>query len=219
MAIVCNPNFGEPLPSDEFTPGPLPERVAAAAKTIDFLIDNGIDPEKLVESDSTADDDVLVASIVESFAADEAKTSASISTTKLSSLPAVVLLEVNSLLTEFGQSVVRNATQIRHLVTNKLILETANPDARVRLRALELLGKISDVGLFTERSEVTITHQSTDELKLSLREKLNRLRSKMEIVEDITPLPSPKTILENLDDELGLSEEMVPETAEEKELA
>jgi hypothetical protein len=41
----------------------------------------------------------------------------------------------------------------------------------------------------------------------------------MEIVEDITPLPSPKTILENLDDELGLSEEMVPETAEEKEPA
>ena len=62
--------------------------------------------------------------------------------------------------------------QVRHLVTNKLIEETENSDPRVRIRALELLGKISDVGLFAEKSEVTITHQTTDELKERLRSKL-----------------------------------------------
>jgi hypothetical protein len=67
---------------------------------------------------------------------------------------------------------------IRSLTTSyvlKLILETENPDARVRMKALELLGKMSDVGLFTEKSEVTITHQTTDDLKEKLRKKLQRL--------------------------------------------
>ena len=81
----------------------------------------------------------------------------------------------NSILQEFGQSVVDSAVQIRHMVTNKLVLETDNPDPRVRIRALELLGKISDVGLFAEKSEVTITHQSTDDLRDKLRSKLAKL--------------------------------------------
>jgi len=78
-------------------------------------------------------------------------------------------------LQEFGQSVADSAVQIRHMVTNKLVLETDNPDPRVRIRALELLGKISDVGLFAEKSEVTITHQSTEDLKNRLRSKLAKL--------------------------------------------
>ena len=65
--------------------------------------------------------------------------------------------------------------QLRHLVTNKLIIESENPDARTRMRALELLGKISDVGLFAEKSEVTITHQTTDDIKDRLRSKLAKL--------------------------------------------
>ena len=43
------------------------------------------------------------------------------------------------------------------------------------MRALELLGKISDVALFAEKSEVTITHQSTDDLRDKLKTKLEKL--------------------------------------------
>ena len=43
------------------------------------------------------------------------------------------------------------------------------------MRALELLGKISDVGLFAEKSEVTVTHQSTEDLRNKLRGKLEKL--------------------------------------------
>ena len=49
----------------------------------------------------------------------------------------------------------------------------------MRIRALELLGKISDVGLFTDRSEVLVTHQSTDELRAKLKEKLQRLSARV----------------------------------------
>jgi hypothetical protein len=45
------------------------------------------------------------------------------------------------------------------------------------------LGKISDVGLFTDRSEVTVTHQSTDELRAKLREKLVKLTKPVQSVQ------------------------------------
>jgi len=78
---------------------------------------------------------------------------------------------------------------VRHLVMNKLVQETENPDPRIRIRALELLGKITDVGLFTERSEVTVTHQTTDDLREKLRQKLLKLK-------DVTPKDNGDDILD-----------------------
>lgn len=78
--------------------------------------------------------------------------------------------------------------QLRHLVTNKLIIESDSPDAKTRMRALELLGKISDVGLFTEKSEVTITHQTTDDIKEKLRAKLAKIVNPEEEIEDAVVL-------------------------------
>ena len=92
----------------------------------------------------------------------------------LKQTPAALLL-TEQILRDFGHKVVQEAAQVRHLVTNKLVIETDNPDPKVRLRALELLGKIGDVGLFNERREVTVTHQTTDDVKVRLREKLQSL--------------------------------------------
>jgi hypothetical protein len=89
-------------------------------------------------------------------------------------------------------------------VTNKLIDETENPDPRVRIRALELLGKISDVGLFAEKSEVTITHQSTDDLRARLREKLQKLNTPEENIQDAVVIDGEVL---DVDAELGLETE------------
>jgi hypothetical protein len=95
-------------------------------------------------------------------------------TSIMNQTPAAVLL-TRQILEDYGHRVVEEAQAIRHLVTNKLVQETANPKPEIRLRALELLGKIGDVGLFTERREVTITHQSADDVKDRLRARLARL--------------------------------------------
>jgi hypothetical protein len=42
---------------------------------------------------------------------------------------------------------------------------------------LELLGKITDVGLFTERKELTVTHQNSGDVQEKLREKLEKLKT------------------------------------------
>ena len=88
--------------------------------------------------------------------------------------PAALLLK-ERILNEYGHKIVREAAQVRHMVVNKLIQETENPDARIRVKALELLGKVSDVGLFTEKQEITVTHQTSDDLRARLRQKLQKM--------------------------------------------
>jgi hypothetical protein len=200
MTLVCTPDIGVALPPEGMPYPLLRERAEAACATIDLLLGAGLDPQLLIPK---PEDETIAAHIVESFARDEEKTSRTITTDRLSTLTPASLLLVREQLDEFSHAVVQRAVQIRHLVTNKLLLESANPDPKIRIRALELLGKISDVGLFTERSEVTITHQSTDELRATLREKFNKLRKKLDVV-DVTPVETPPPAVIDLDKELGI---------------
>jgi hypothetical protein len=114
--------------------------------------------------------------------------------------------------TRTNRYVVETPRRFDLLVTNKLVIESDNADPRVRLRALELLGKISDVGLFSERSEVVITHQSSSELEDKLRSKLRNLMDRAAItdVEDTSEEPptseEPSTPADQLGAELGLKE-------------
>lgn len=130
-------------------------------------------------------DERIVDDVVESFMVDEDDTEVAVPVPVASGTsvaPAAVTLTHN-ILDEFAHAAVDRALQIRHLVTNKLIIESDNPDPRVRLRALELLGKVSDVGLFSERSEVVITHQSSSELEDKLRSKLRNLMDRAAIID------------------------------------
>lgn len=97
---------------------------------------------------------------------------------------------VRNILAEYDVEAVREAKQLRHYVTNRLVIESDNTDARIRMKALELLGKISDVGLFSERTEVTINTKSTIELEDTLKDKLRKLRGTVDAV-DATIISSP----------------------------
>ena len=199
--LVCTPDLGVALPPEGMPYPLLKERAQAACATIDLLLGAGLDPQLLIPKPEDQD---IAASVVEAFAQDEEKASQSLTTHKISTMTPASLLLVKSTLDEFGHAVVERATQIRHLVTNKLVLESENPDPKIRIRALELLGKISDVGLFTERSEVVITARSTEELKQTLRDKFNKLRAKMDVV-DVLPVETSSPVSINLDQELGIT--------------
>jgi ribosomal protein S24E len=168
MTLVIEPELGVPFPS--FAKHiDLKERAKYAGNTVKKLAEHGLDTKP------TKEDKDVAAKLAIAYAEDPERTSKKVTSKKAATLTPASLLMANSILQEFGQSVAESAVQIRHLVTNKLVLESDNPDARVRIRALELLGKISDVGLFAEKSEVTITHQSTDDLRNKLRSKLAKL--------------------------------------------
>lgn len=86
-----------------------------------------------------------------------------------------VLVHLGALLSEYDKTVVQSANQLRTYITNRLLLESDNRDPRIRLKALEMLGKISDVGLFTDKTEITMRHRPTEELEQMLRERLTKV--------------------------------------------
>lgn len=99
----------------------------------------------------------------------------------------------------YGKRLAMEMSDVRIAVTNKL-MELANcGDPRYELKALELLGKHSDISLFTERSELTINYKSSSDLEEAIKERVKRLLN-AKIVESV-PLS-----IEDLDDELGVVE-------------
>ena len=177
MTLLIEPEIGVPLTDD--TPNvDLKERAEAACNTALKLAEHGLDLEP------TAEDEDVAAKLAVSYADDPEKTSRKVTAKKAAKLTPASMVLTNNILQEFGHSVAESATQIRYLVTNKLLLESENTDPRIRMRALELLGKISDVGLFAEKSEVTVTHQSTEDLRSKLRSKLEKLVEPVDMVVD-----------------------------------
>ena len=196
MTITAEPEMGVELKPN------LPEmdlrvRAEASKNTANELSKHGLD------LNPDAEDKDIAAKLTVAYAENPDKTSKKATNNKMAALTPASLVLTNSILTEFGQSVVQSAIQVRHLVTNKLLLETENPDPKVRIRALELLGKISDVGLFAEKSEVTITHQSTDDLRKKLKQKLENLVKVEDDVQEAVIIDGESL---NVDEELGIKD-------------
>lgn len=98
----------------------------------------------------------------------------------------------------YGQQIALDAAQTRSAITHKL-MELANcGDPRYELKALELLGKHSDIGLFTERSEITINYKTPEDLEQAIKERVKRLLNADVI--DVTPIGA------DLDEQLGVAE-------------
>jgi hypothetical protein len=165
MTLELTPELGVPL-SPEVPYEDLRQRLEAVCNTLEELNLSG---------EPTDDDREAAEQLARKYAEAPEGASKAMTTRRIAKTTPAALLLTKHILDEFGHRVVEDAVQIRNLVTNKLVQETENADPRVRLKALELLGKISDVGLFAEKSEVTITHQTTDDIKARLREKLTRL--------------------------------------------
>jgi hypothetical protein len=89
------------------------------------------------------------------------------------------------MLTAYDWHFVEQAKEIRGYAVAQLVEETKHPDAKIRLKALELLGKVTEVALFTERVEVKKTELSDAELEDRIKDKLERM-AKIIDVTDVT---------------------------------
>lgn len=149
------------VPLADYTPTfeSLEHRVASAMSSLVDL-DSVPFPDDITESDKIKSRAIFMG---EQVATD----------TDLSSPP--VVAHLSALLNEYDHTIIRSAGQLRTYITNKLLEETSNPDPRIRLRSLELLGKVSDVGLFTDKTEITMRHKPTEELEQLLRERLTKV--------------------------------------------
>lgn len=98
------------------------------------------------------------------------------------------------MLTAYDWEFVQQARELRGYTVAKLLEECENPNANIRLKALGLLGKVTEVGLFTDKIEVKKTDLTDEEIDKKLKDKLAAFMGVQdaEPIEDIevsTPLP------------------------------
>ena len=112
---------------------------------------------------------------------------------------------------QYANQVATDVNEVRSALTAKLLALANCGDPKFELKAIELLGKHSDIALFTERSEITINHKSSADLEEAIKERVKRLLN-AEVI-DITPL------MDDLDAELAATEEGTFEEIEQSVLA
>ena len=97
-------------------------------------------------------------------------------------LPAEIKTAVG-MVTAYQWKFVEQAEELRSMSVAKIVKETDHPDAKVRLKALELLGKVTEVALFTDRVAIKTDEISDEELDAKIKEKLSRYMGTVDIVD------------------------------------
>ena len=130
--------------------------------------------------------------------------------TKTDTAPALlekmpVAQRISTMLREYNNPLVADAAELRLVVTNKLLDLAGCGDPRLEIKATEMLGKISDVGLFTEKTEITVTYNNISDIDEAIKDKIRKMMKlnaidvpsvdldmkkefeEPELIEDVTP--------------------------------
>jgi hypothetical protein len=185
MTINIEPTKDIPPPYDmaDAQTSSFAEELAVVSNTQDLLDQLGPPPE------ISPEDATKTASVLQSAIKSQDKTA-------LASPP--VAFAAREFLRVYSARIAAEMGDVRAALTNKL-LELANcGDPRFELKALELLGKHSDIALFTERSEVTVNYKNSSDLEEAIKERVKRLLN----AKDITPENTVNA--QTLDDVLGV---------------
>lgn len=185
MPVVATPELGIPFPFDT-TPEELNDfraKAEALLNTVEELESHGLQVE--VTDSDRLESHMAVSTGVLPAAKD---------------ITPGAIKHVNAILSEFDREVLDVHRRLRNYVTNKLVIDSANDDPRTRLKALEMLGKISGVGLFSERIDVNITQRTVKDIETELRKTLELYDGEYAVVEPEKPVAIAEI---DLDTELG----------------
>jgi hypothetical protein len=169
MHIPIEPNLDVPPPTNSFPQSgeTHEERIKIAGNTALLLSELGM------EEEISDEEEQLAAQMMAKLKPAEHKKSAPAKEETSALQRSGVALKLGAYLSEYEKQVVADKVQVRTIVVNRLMEISQAEDDKVALKALELLGKASD--LFTERSEITITHKTSDELKAAIKKRIQLL--------------------------------------------
>jgi hypothetical protein len=105
-----------------------------------------------------------------------------------------VALALGGYISHYDQQVIADKIQLRNIAINRLLEMSQDDDQKIAIKAVELIGKASD--LFTDHQEITITHKNSAELQDAIRERIKQLMEMNTI--DVTP--KSKKLTNSLDD-------------------
>jgi hypothetical protein len=197
MPLTVTPEYDKPLPDDfeEEKPTTFAAKVKVASATAKVLMDAG------AEIPTSTQEKVDAQGLFQAFTNPEADNKLNAITNKHLQTPATVQ-HLYQMINDYDHQVVDEAVQLRRFITNKLIEDTGHTDARHRLRALELLGKISDVGLFSDKTEISVKHSSTEDLESQIKAKIYKLLGENKTID---------SSFERIDEEIGSADDDVNE--------
>jgi hypothetical protein len=169
MQIPVEPNLDTPVPVGAYPENgeTYEERLKIAGNTALLLSELGMDDDISEEEAEQA------AKMMAALKPAEHKNTKPTKQETKSLQRTGVALKIGGYLSEYEKQVVADKVQVRTVVVNRLMEISQDEDNKVALKALELLGKASD--LFTERSEITITHKTSDELKQAIKARIQLL--------------------------------------------
>ena len=181
----------------------LHNRAQAAFNTVEFMVANGMQFPAVTNADKK-----------------EAREQFFESPTAGKEINSAAAVLLKSMLDEYDVEVVRNAAQVRNYVKMRLMMLTGSDKESTQLKALELLGKMSDVGAFEMRIDINVTHRTTEELQAELASKLSSYMDGIIDVEAKQLQPSEEKYLNgapavqviDLDEELGMTGKELDET-------
>lgn len=171
----------EPTPPGPMTPlekaGP-DEVLAAQVATSSWLEELGAPP-----------DDEVIADI-EKADARRAFGALTTNTTTLEQKAALAKLKtpeavrhLTGMLSAYDWEFIEQAKELRGYTVAKLVEETQNANPNIRLKALALLGKVTEVGLFTEKIEIKKEELSDGELDQRIKDKLSKFMGVVDVVD------------------------------------
>lgn len=178
MPIVATPESGIPLPFDT-TPEELNDFRAKAHALFETL--KAIDtPIEITDSDRLESHRIMAAQELPS---------------SNRNITSGTIANLEALLTEWDYEVLDVHRRLRNYVTNRLIVETNDEDPKIRLKALELLGKTTGVNSFSDRVDISVTHRSVSDIEAELKKTLE-LYTDYTVVgeEDVPPAKGGATI-------------------------
>ena len=193
MPIVATPEVGIPFPFDT-TPEEIEDfrlKAHALFETVQELISQGASVE-ITDEDKAKSHQIAL----------EGKMP------PVKNITPGTIINLEAILSEWDQEVLDVGRRLRNYVTNKMIMESADPDGRQRMRALENLGKINSVGLFSDKVEINVTHRSIDAIETELAKTLELYMGKADEVDnELDEIQKPVSIGNiNIAEELGTEE-------------
>jgi len=193
--VLIEPTKDHPVPYDlaEEKPATLLDEMAVAGNTAELQESLGADFD-VTEGDTQREKELLDA------VANAKKPS--FLTNQSTAFGAATFLRT------YGQQLAMDAAEARAAITNKLMELADCGDPRYELKALELLGKHSDIGIFTERSEITVNYSSPEDLEKAIKDRVKTLLNAT--VVDTVPLS------QSLDKELGLLDDLNDDEEDEE---
>lgn len=162
------------VPMAKATPA---QTIDAKVATADWLKDLGLDDSKVQTEAETQTARAAFATLT------TGSTPASIQSALTNIQTPKAVQHLVGMLTAYDWEFVNQAKELRGYAVAKILEECESPNPNIRLKALGLLGKVTEIGLFTEKIEIKKTEMSDAEIEQRIKDKLNRFMGVIDVID------------------------------------